>query len=278
MIALAQNQYYRLSELKLKIKHGIQRDILEDVKFTAPFKITKPFYDSENNMKIMTLSISAGIMEGDNQEIEIEVGKDARAEITSQSFEKIHRMKTGSANRRTALTVREGGLLIYNPLPTIPFADSAFKTDTDIYLTDSTSKLIYSEVISCGRVGMDEKFQYRFYKALTKVFQGGEPIYFDNAQFLPSKFNLQGFCMFEGYTHLSNMILVNFSDNESLMSVIREYINDSKEITGGCSVNDNLLCVRMLANSAEDLTRLHDKITGFVLERTPREQSLVAND
>ncbi len=275
MIALNQNQYRRLSELRLKIKHGTDGDFLEDVKFTAPFKITKPFYDAENNMKIMMLSISAGIMEGDSQEIEIEVGENARAEITSQSFEKIHRMKTGSASRHTKLTVKEGGMLIYNPLPTIPFADSAFKTDTDIYLTDTTSKLIYGEVISCGRVGMDEKFLYRFYKALTKVYQGDEPIYYDNAQFVPSKANLEGFCMFEGYTHLSNMIIVNFNDNESLMSGIRNYISENTQITGGCSVSGNLLCVRMLANGAEELTRMHDKITQYVLENTPKGESLL---
>ncbi len=263
-MSFTENQYYRLSELNIKIAHTDERDIIEHVSFTAPFKITKPFYDEHNKMKIMMLSVSAGIMAGDHQEINIEIGENARAEITSQSYEKIHKMQSGMAKRKTKLTVSSGGLLIYNPLPSIPFSDSAFQTDTEIYLKDKTSKLIYSEIISCGRVGMEERFKYNFYKALTKVYSEDELIYWDNANYVPSQTEMEGFCMFEGYTHLSNMILVNVNKDEELIGKIRDIISD-RNIDGGCTETaSGDACIRMLANGSERLMEVHKDIIAVV--------------
>ncbi len=110
--------------------------------FTAPFKVISPFY-KDDMASLVVMSSSAGIMEGDHQHINITVGENCMAEVTSQSYEKIHKMYSENATRETAINVGLGAKFIYNPLPTIPFANSSFKATTKINLHQS-AKLAYS--------------------------------------------------------------------------------------------------------------------------------------
>lgn len=256
------NHYSQLSKLHMRVKKGEARNYLDHVEFTAPFKITKPFYDAQNHMKIMMLSVSAGIMEGDRQEMLIEVAEDASATIVSQAYEKIHKMREGCAKRHTKLVVEKGGFLIYSPLPAIPFQDAAFQNDTEIYLEDATSRLIYSEILTAGRVGRDENFQYRFYHALTKVSVGEALIYWDNAKYNPAESEMSEFCMFEGFTHLANILLIHMG-NETLTR-IREIIAEKPEVEGGATLTHNGdICVRVLGNHSEALLEIQEQIVNL---------------
>lgn len=259
---MAENNFNKISKLYIETKKGTEKDYISDLKFTAPFKVNKAFYDENNNMSIMTMSVSAGIMAGDTQEIEIFVGENSKTKIFSQSFEKIHKMNEGFAQRKTKLKVSSGGFLDYSPLPTIPFANSAFKNKTDIYLTDKSSKLVYSEILSCGRAGRGEIFEYKYYKSLTSIFMDDELLYYDNANYEPSQIDMNGYCMFEGFTHQSNLILMNI---EVEIDDINEIIKKYKEVDGGCSVSHcGAICVRALSTQADILQVLNKEIVNLI--------------
>lgn len=53
------------------VKNG--KTILEDLSFTAPYKIMAPFEKENGGIQIMPLCASAGIMEGDSQEFSYHV-------------------------------------------------------------------------------------------------------------------------------------------------------------------------------------------------------------
>lgn len=261
------NNFNKISKLTINTKKDEQsdKDYISDLKFTAPFKITKPFYDKNNFMSIMMMTISAGIMDGDVQEIDITVSENSSVKIFSQAFEKIHKMNNGSAKRNTVLSVLSGGFLEYNPLPTIPFASSSFSNNTVINLEDETSKLIYSEILSCGRVARDEIFEYNFYKSKTTVNLDGEILYFDNANYVPSKIDMSGYCMFEGYSHQSNLLIFNFNLDSKQIDEINDLINLAENIIGGCSKTySDDVSVRLLGFNAEKLIKLNDKILEIV--------------
>ena len=78
------NVFSKVSEVNIKTKSKNNKAILDDVYFTSPFKIMKPFYKSDNYMNVMIMSSSAGIMAGDKQEYNITVGENTKLEITSQ--------------------------------------------------------------------------------------------------------------------------------------------------------------------------------------------------
>lgn len=266
------NRYGKQSNLYIKVAGNAEKSVLKKTQFTAPFKIMSPFYDEQNRMSLMVVSVSAGIMAGDRQHVQIDLEKNAQIEIHSQSFEKIHKMDNDSnASRHTILNIAAGAALLYSPLPTIPFAGSSYESTTDIYLEDSTSRLFYSEILSCGRSGRGERFAYKSYKNLTKVYQENHLIYMDNAIYEPAKQNPELFCMYEGYSHLLNLLLVNIPCSADQEAALQTYLSDQADIEGGLSRTEtNAVCVRALANSSEMLIDLTNK-TKYLFHTDPEK-------
>ena len=123
-----ENSFGTESRLSITAGRRGEKTVLEDCFFRAPFKIMKPFCpEGTEGMELMIMSVSAGILAGDSQEIQIEVKKGARLFLTTQSFEKVHKMEPGGrAFRKSRIRVENGGFLSYQPLPVIPFAGSDF--------------------------------------------------------------------------------------------------------------------------------------------------------
>jgi len=126
------NKFGKISRISAcaALKDG--RTILEDLSFTAPYKIMMPFEKENGGIQIMPLCASAGIMAGDSQEFSYHVKEGADLEVLSQSFEKIHKMDEGSAARTIEVQVDKNATLYYYPQPVIPFAQSAFDSKMTI--------------------------------------------------------------------------------------------------------------------------------------------------
>lgn len=256
-ICSMENKFGKTSTIRLSTRKKDGKAILEDVYFTAPFKIMSPFYQSPDSMQVMMLTASAGIMEGDVQEFEFTIGSGTTLEFCSQSFEKIHKMKTGQAVRHTAILIEEDAFFYYNPLPTIPFKDSAFKNTMDIRLASDTSRLVLCEILSCGRSASGECFAYRYYHSLIQVYKGGRLIYRDNTRYEPQLFGMESLGMYEGYTHLANLLVCNLEKDVSWQERVRELIDGESKVTGGVTkLASGDYVVRILGRQAQKLQEL----------------------
>jgi urease accessory protein len=255
------NSFGKTSILNISSIKKDNKTILDNIYFTAPFKIIKPFYVSDDYIKVMMLSASAGIMEGDTQSINIEIGNDTKVEVISQSYEKIHKMKIGKATRNCNIFVGKNAFLKYSPLPTIPFAESSFDSVMKIDLEDDTSKLVLIEIISCGRSAMGEKFLYNYYNSYIEVRKGNKLIYRDNTMYNPTLFNMNSIGMFEGYTHLANIVICNFHEEDKFIDIIRNLIEESDEAQGGVSkLQSNDIAIKILGNTSQNLINICEKI------------------
>lgn len=263
----AENKFGRTSQVKLETQLKDGKVILSDVFFTAPFKVMLPFYVSPDYMQVMILSASAGIMEGDVQDFFIHVNENTNMEYLSQSYEKIHKMVNGMAKRNTKIVVEPNAFLKYAPLPTIPFKASAFDNNIEVILKDTSSKLLFQEILSCGRVARNELFQYRFYHNHVTVYQGEDLIYFDNTKYEPSKFDMSGIGMYEGYTHMLNLVFFNIQKTDEWIIDVRQRIDNTEDMQGGVTriCNGNVF-VRILGKGAEPLLKLSDKIQAISCE------------
>jgi urease accessory protein len=263
---LAENRYGKRSELILRVRKGERRSVLAKTRFTAPFKLTSPFYDEDGAVSIMLLSVSAGIMTGDEQYIDITVDADARARIIAQAFEKIHKMpNNGFAGRETRLTVGKGGVLVFSPLPVIPFADSDFRVKTTIRLEDDTARLVYSEILTCGRVSAGEFFQYRRFQSATRIYEGDKLRFCDNAVYCPAESDLEGFTMFEGYTHMASLLIVNVDVTENQRAEIAALIGGFSGLVGMTRTACGAVCIRALLCGSEPALFLREAVTDIVL-------------
>lgn len=255
-----ENQFGKVSQLYLTagVKDG--KTILEDISFTAPFKVMHPFYEKKNLegkdlMTIMPLIASAGIMDGDRQDFRIRVGEGARMEFVSQSYEKIYKMETGHAERTAEITVGSNACLYYTPLPTIPFAGSDYRSTLTVDLADASSRFVYSEVLTCGRIAHGEEFLYHRFQNRIVIRQEGRIIYRDNTCYEPERMPMTGFGMYEGFTHLGSLVLVNVPKSEDWILRARESLDETDRIEGGVTrTAQGHVVVRILGMSGQKLT------------------------
>lgn len=262
------NKYIEISKVKLSTKNKNNKTILDDVYFTSPFKVAPPFYISDNFIKAIIMSSSAGTLEGDAQEYEIYIGDNTNMELTSQSYEKIYTMKDDEAYRECDIYVGSNSFFRYNLLPTIPYKDSAFRSKTKIKLKDETSRLIYTDIINCGRVGFGERFQYKYYKSYIEIEmeEDNKIIYLDNTIYKPNEINMNGFGMYEGYTHFANTIAVNIQNSTEKLDKIREIICHSK-LDGGASLTENNdISIKAFASNSDKLIDFSNKIGNIIME------------
>lgn len=256
-----ENKFGKTSVIKISslLKDG--EAILDNTYFTAPFKIMKPFRISKDRLSVMILTASAGVMQGDVQDISILVREGTNIEFISQAYEKIHKMNGGSAKRITKVKVEKNASLNYMPLPTIPFKDSSFFSNIEIELEDETSKFIMSEILSCGRAGRGEEFEYSLYKSLVQIREAGKLIYRDNTVYEPKEIEMSGMGMYEGYSHLANMIFCNYDIGKSAFKKIREYLYYNKRIIGDIThTSHGDIVIRAFGTSGEILTKMCDDI------------------
>ena len=259
------NQFGKTSEMRIKASARDGKTILEDVYFTAPYKIMKPFEkeDGSGGISVMPLCASAGIMAGDVQKFDYMVGSGADLEILSQSFEKIHKMDEGSASREICVEVAAGGSLYYNPQPVIPFAESAFDSKMEIRLADGTSKLFLLDILSCGRSVSGERFAYRRFGSKVEIYRGEKLVYRDNTRYEPEKMPMEGLGMYEGYSHMANIFLTT-SDREDareLQEKIWRILEENPDCEGGVSqLASGDLAVRVFGNRAQVLQGIAEQI------------------
>lgn len=283
------NKFGKISRISAcaALKNG--RTILEDLSFTAPYKIMMPFEKENGGIQIMPLCASAGIMAGDSQEFSYHVKEGADLEILSQSFEKIHKMDEGSASRTIEVQVDKNATLYYYPQPVIPFAQSAFDSKMMIHLEDETSKLFLLEIISCGRNAHEERFQYRRFSSKVLLYRGEKLIYRDNTRYEPDKMPMEGIGLYEGYTHMANLFLsklcnrdnvdggketnidgmdikkqMNSSGTErtaELQEKIWQILDEDSEIDGGVTrLTTGDLALRIFGHRAQKLQQIAEKI------------------
>lgn len=258
---MQKNAFEKVSSLSVTAVRKDGKTILQDIHFTAPYKIMQPFIQKDGGIQIMLLSASAGIMEGDCQDFKFKICTGAQLEFISQSYDKIHQMKDGCAVRNTAIYVESGGTFFFHPQPTIPFRDSAFENKTQVFLKDDTSDFWMSEILCSGRYGMGESFAYRFYNNLVEIWRDSNLIYRDNTRYDPKLFPMNGTGMYEGFTHLLNIFSTCPKNPKAFIREVQDLLTDEREIQGGITkLGKGDFCVRVFGYRAQKLEEKSQQI------------------
>lgn len=264
-----ENKFGNISKLSLRTQCREEKTVIDDLFFTAPYKVMQPFPKTGGGISIMPLCASAGIMEGDRQEFTFHAGEGSDLEILSQSFDKIHKMKDGCAIRTVQADIEKNAVLYYYPQPVIPYKDSAFESTMEFRLADETSRLFLLEIISCGRTARQERFAYRKFASKVAVYRKNQLIYRDNTRYEPARMPMEETGMYEGYTHLANIFLSRIGKQNSsaaadmtpLVEKIHEILEQEPECDGGATkLAQGDLAVRIFGHRAQKLQEIAEEI------------------
>ncbi|MCH3974674.1 MAG: urease accessory protein UreD [Bifidobacterium tibiigranuli] len=152
--------------LATALRHG--RTKIDDVYFEAPFKLMTPFTNGRHSDFIVMFA-SPGFLQGDEAHIDIDFGPGSDATITTQSYEKVLNTAEGSASRTIDLRAQGDAKAVFLPFPVIPFRNSTFTNVTTAHIA-AESTFIYADVVTCGRVGMDERWAMRRFTNRLRVY------------------------------------------------------------------------------------------------------------
>lgn len=247
------------SKLELVCNFEYQKTNIKNIFYTPPYKIMHPFMDGEK-MELMLMSSSAGLLAGDRFDCSIEVLENANLTFLSQSYEKILDTKSDRAERHLKIKVADNASLKYMPLPAIPHANSSFLSSNEIEIT-SKSTLVYSDIFSCGRVGMGERYGLMEYRSKSRVCMDGELVFADHTLIAPKKMNYEALGMWGNYTH-SGMLYIYTPEEEKLeavIAVVRSMKADSNLLAGATRCKKGVL-VRSLGYSGEELFNVNKKL------------------
>jgi urease accessory protein len=132
-----------------------------------------------------------------------------RTVISEQSYRKLFNTGDDFSQQNMKIQVGENASLYYVPYPVIPFEGSRFRSRTEINLR-SSSKIIYGEILACGREGMGEKFAFAEFSSRTCVSVDGKPVFLDNSRLIGGEADFSGIGFFENYSCQGVFFLFGF--------------------------------------------------------------------
>lgn len=235
------------------------RSVLVQSEQVYPLKVAKPFRGSSGELMIYLMDCSPGLFGGDSQHLECYLKPGASLYLTTQSACKLHPSPSRNCSRQVqTFHVQAEALLEYFPEPLLPLAGAIHKGDTEIWLTHGAQAII-GEVISAGRVGRGEQFQYRRLVSRFSVYWEGRLTVFDALQLEPSRWDPTR-NTFAGYTHLATLWLLSERAGEEEIAALRGLFSSpywNGRIYAGCSrLSYGGIVLRALGLSAWELQDL----------------------
>jgi urease accessory protein len=126
-----------------------------------PWRVIRAFPNATGETLAHLHNVSGGVLDSDDLHLQVDIGPDARAQITTTGATRIYRSRSGEAisRQQTEVTVAERGLLEYLPDALIPYARSRFVQSTTIDVNRGAT-LFWWETIAPGREAAGEVFRY----------------------------------------------------------------------------------------------------------------------
>lgn len=241
---------------ELHIQTALRNNItfLEKAYHTTPFKIANITEDKKNNtLRLMLMSSSPGILDGDEYQIKIDVAQDSSLHLQTQSYQRLYNMKIG-AEQNMEVHLQQGASFCFIPHPSVPHESSIFTARNKIYLNNNCN-LIWGEVLTCGRKLSGEVFLFSKYHNVTEIFFNNKLVIKENLLMQPSLVDVNAIGQLEGYTHQATLIY--FDEKAIVKTLIKdltEFLSTQTEITFGItSAPKNGIIIRLLGYKAEQL-------------------------
>ena len=199
------------------------------------------------------------MLQGDRYAVDITLEKNALAHVTTQGATRIYGMNASNAIQTVNVSLDDGAYLEFIPDQIIPYKDSKFYQEINFQVHDNAT-MIYSEVISPGRVGMGEVFGYDICSLKsTGKNQDGKLRFTDHARIEPRKMNLQDFGLLgKRQVVATAYILAGTENTERITRMLEDGIRNSPEIEVGWSTmtKENGILLRALGDTTRDVFRL----------------------
>lgn len=211
------------------------RTQVEDMYFTAPYKIMRPLY-SGGHTDLILMAASAGLLAGDSINAQYTFGNGSDVSIRTQGFEKVFNTGDGQARRHISIEAGENARVCFLPQPVIPFAGSDYR----------------------GRTGCGERFAMRRFENRLCVTLDGKPVFAEHTLVQPQVRGYAGLGQWQDFTHQGVLYVYAPGKEEEILDFARQKDTLSDGIVGASRAVQGV-CVRALAMSGDTLFRFFEQ-------------------
>ena len=220
-----------------------------------------------SNMAYMyVISPSGGILQGDRYRMDITLRNHAFAHITTQGATRIYRMENNYATQIINIDVGERCYFEYIPDQVIPYRDSRFYQEANLRIHDNAT-LLYSEIITPGRVASGEYFDYDicYMKVIAKDHNDALK-FTDVAMLEPKKRDMKVFGVLANHDVVSNMYILTKNKSQDINLRVNATLQSIGKVNGGATIlpNNSGVAIRMLGNTASDLRQVIYEVVRIV--------------
>jgi urease accessory protein len=168
----------------LFLRAGIRNDrtVLLESRGTYPLQVLRPHIQSSGHgLSLVSLLLSAGLLDGDCLSLEVVVEPGARLALRTQAATQVH---SGRAQQHLRATVGEHAWFSYLPHAVVPHAGADYHAVTHLALAGGSRALV-ADSLSPGRVEFGEHFAYRQVRLDLDVHYAGALVARERASIRP---------------------------------------------------------------------------------------------
>jgi urease accessory protein len=259
------------SKLYLQTLYALGRTFLEKSFCTPPFKLADiTLRPGEEELHLMIMSSSPGVLEGDQLEMNISLGERSSVRLETQSYQRLFRMQSG-ATQAVKITLGKAARLVYLPHPVVPHEQADFTTACKIFLQND-SILIWGEILTCGRNLNGEIFRFTKYHSITEIYVDYKKIVRENLLLTPFLVNMFSMGQWEGFTHQASLFFIHEKINVAEVKQALINYQQMEDISFGCtSLSGSGMLIRMLGHKAEILHQHLKDIAEKLLQIYPQK-------
>ena len=255
--------FHQLSaRLELRFVAASQRTRLHVDAQEPPWRVIRAFHQSNSAALVHLHNVSGGILAGDRLSLQIEVGPEARAQVTTTGATRLYRHRAGASDseQHVSISVGRGALLEYLPDAVIPFAGSRHVQRTTATLADHAT-FFWWEVLAPGRQAMGEQFAFERLHVHTAVRSKLRPLLLEDYALEPRLRSIESAARLGAYTHTATLFAFQVgrsaSDLRALESILADVARETSRpgvtIWGASALASDGVIVRGLSATARDL-------------------------
>ena len=158
--------------LRLRFERRGPATVVTGCRFTLPLQVLAPLALDDPAAVVSILNPTGGLVGGDRLSIDVRVGPEAHAVLTTPSATRVYRAEGEPTVQTARLAIGPRAVLEWVPDHTIPFAGSALRQSIDVEL-DETAGLILVDAFAAGRIAVGEAWRFALLESAISIRDSG---------------------------------------------------------------------------------------------------------
>lgn len=241
--------------LELEVKQRNNRTVPGHIFYQGALKVMRPQYlDDSGQVTYFILNPGGGYLDGDRYELRVDVAAEASLYLTTQSATKVYQTPKDLVRQINHITIGPKGECINLPDPIIPYENSIYHQEQQVYLA-ADARYFASEIVTPGWDSSERGFTYQEVNLVTKLYLEHRLAVMDRILLQPNQQNLAGSGMLEGFKKVASSLVVHPKINQEYITLLHKELKAAyPDLYFGLSqLPINGYSLRALGNDTQEL-------------------------